>query len=73
MTEDEMKAKAVIDFVNMMIGAFESNFVEDNSPTLAEVHQAARHHIKDNYGIDTPNITEEWGVLMAELCGVKSN
>jgi hypothetical protein len=30
----------------------------------------AKHHIKDNYGIDTPNIVEEWGEDVAKLCGL---
>ncbi|SEQ48127.1 protein of unknown function [Amphritea atlantica] len=61
----------VMKFVNMMIGALESGFVDDNRPSLAQIHQIARHHIKDNYGIDHPSITEEWGQYVTELCGIK--
>lgn len=67
---DEIKAEAVHDFVNMMIGALEAGFVESSSPTLAEIHQVAKHHIEANYGIDIPNIVEEWGEDVAKLCGL---
>jgi hypothetical protein len=71
MTEEKIKADAVKNFVNLMIGALEAGFVDSNSPTLAEIHQVAKHHIKDTYGIDTPNISEEWGEDVAALCGLK--
>jgi hypothetical protein len=70
MNEDKIKADAVKNFVNLMIGALEAGFVDSNRPTLAEIHQVAKHHIKDTYGIDTPNIYEEWGEDVAELCGI---
>lgn len=65
------KAEAVKEFVNMMIGALESGFVDTSNPSLATVHQAYRHHVKDNYGIDMPNIVEDWGQAVAELAGLK--
>jgi hypothetical protein len=69
---DEIKAEAVQDFVNMMIGALEAGFVESSSSTLSEIHQFAKHHIKDNYGIDIPNIVDEWGEDVAKLCGLSA-
>jgi len=71
MMEEQIKAEAVKGFVNLMIGALEAGFVDSNSPTLAEIHQVARHHIKDSYGISTPSISDEWGEDVAALCGFK--
>ena len=48
-TENEIKAAAVKDFVNMMIGARESGFVDSSSCNLAQIHQVARNHIRDRY------------------------
>lgn len=70
--ENKVKADAVKEFVSLMIGAFESGFVDKNNPTLAEIHRVAQNHIKDNYGIDTPNIEEEWGKEAAKECGLAS-
>lgn len=70
MTDNQIKAEAVNEFVTMMIGAFESGFVDKNNPTLAEIHQVARHHIKDKYGIETPSIVEQWGEALARDCGL---
>ena len=70
---DEIKAEAVQDFVNMLIAAREAGFVESSNLTLAEIHQVAKQHIKDNYGIDTPNIAEEWGHDVAELCRLSAS
>lgn len=70
-TANQIKADAVNEFVCMMIGALESGFVDKNNPTLAEIHRAAHHHVKDNYGIELPNIEDQWGDETAELCGLK--
>lgn len=66
----QLKTDAVMSFVNLMIGAYDSGFVDTNNPTLAEIHQVARNHIKDSYGIDTPSIVEQWGVDVARECGL---
>jgi hypothetical protein len=71
MTQDQIKAEAVQNFVNMMIGALESGFVDTNNPSLATVHQVYRNHVKYNYGIDMPDIVEDWGQAAAELAGLK--
>lgn len=70
MTEEQLKSDAVNNFVCQMIGALEAGFIDHNSPTLAEIHQVARHHVKDNYGIELPNIVEQWGQEVAEMCGL---
>lgn len=70
MTENQVKADAIMELVNTMIGALESGFVDRNHCTLAEVHQIARNHIKDSYGIETPNIVDTWGQDVAQLCGL---
>lgn len=70
MTEEQIKADAISEFVSMMIEALESGFVDRNHCTLAELHQIARNHIKDNFDIKTLNIVQQWGREVAELCGL---
>ena len=72
-TENQLKADAINEFVSMMIGALNAGFTEKNNPTLQEIHRVAQVHIKDNYGIDMPNIVEQWGQETAELCGLVKN
>ena len=67
--DNEIKAAAVMGFVNMMIGAFNANFVDKNNPTLAEIHRTAQNHIKDSYGVAVKNIEDEWGRDTAIDCG----
>lgn len=69
---DEIKAEAVSDFVGSMISAFEAGFLNENIVTLAEVHQIARNHIHDTYGIETPNIVQDWGEDVAKQCGLST-
>lgn len=69
MTEDQIKADAISKFVNTMIGALEAGFIDTAQCNLAQIHRVAQHHVKDNYGIDLPHITEQWGDEMAKLCG----
>jgi len=69
MNENQIKADAINNFVSTMIGAFESGFVDKNNPTLSEIHQVARNHVKDNYDIELPNIVEQWGENVANDCG----
>ncbi len=68
---NKLQGQAVIEFVDMMIGAMESGFTDINKITLAQIYQVARHHVKDNYGKDTPSIAEKWGDERARACGVK--
>jgi len=67
-TEDELKAKAVMEFAGMMVGAYTSGFVHSHEPTIAEVYQVARNHVKDTYGVDTKPLTDEIGQELADLC-----
>jgi len=67
-SENQLKADAISEFVNLMIGAFESGFIEKNNPTLAEIHIVAHHHVKDNYGIQLPGLVEVWGKETAQEC-----
>jgi len=62
---------AIKNLVSLMIEDFRAGFVDKNNPTLAQIHQVARNHIKDTYGIDTPDIVEEWGKKVAIDCGLK--
>lgn len=68
-TENQIKADAISEFVNTMIGAFESGFIDTPNCNLAQVHRVMQHHVKDNYGIELPHITEQWGDKFAKECG----
>ncbi len=65
---NKLKADAVMDFVNGAIGAFESGFIDKPVLNLQQLHRSAQHHCKDNYGIDTPLMTETWGEKIFEEC-----
>ncbi len=67
-TENQIKADAINEFVSLMIGAFDSGFVDRNNATLAEIHRVAHHHVKDRYAIELPDIVEQWGQETAEEC-----
>lgn len=69
MTENKIKSDAILSFVNMMIGAFDAGFVDENNPTLAEVYQVARNYVKDTYGVEFKNIIEMWGEDTAKAVG----
>ena len=53
-----MKAAAVMEFVNVQIGAFESGFVETNETSLYSLYRFAQHHVKDNYGTETKSMND---------------
>lgn len=66
---DEIKAAAVMHFVDTLIGALDAGFVDNNKPTLATLHQVARHHVKNSYGQQYRDIVERWGTDTAKACG----
>jgi hypothetical protein len=66
--ENEISANAVMNFVNTMIGAFESGFTDRNTGTFAEIYRIAQVHVKDNYNTDVKSIDDEWGPDTAKLC-----
>tara|TARA_R110000822_G_scaffold219524_1_gene353670 strand:+ start:62 stop:439 length:378 start_codon:yes stop_codon:yes gene_type:complete len=68
--DNQLKADAISELVNTMIGAFESGFVDRSALTLQELHRVAQNHIKDNYDIEVKGIVEEWGRDLAEKCGL---
>lgn len=69
----EIKAQAVMDFVNMMIGALDSNFVRGNNPNLATTYRCAQNWVKDEYGSEVKNIEDAWGEDTAKECGLEIN
>jgi len=73
MTENQIKADAINNLVSTMIGAFDAGYTDRNHLTLSELHRIAQLHVKDNYGIELPNIIEQWGESMAKQCGLGSN
>lgn len=73
MTDNQLKADAINNFVCMMIGALDSGFVDKNNPTLAQIHRTAQNYCKDTYDIDLPGLVEQWGAETAEMCGFNPN
>lgn len=67
----EQNAKLIMDFVGVMIGAYESGFVGTPVLTLGQLYQVARNHVKDEYGIDTKSLAEEMGGEFAAECNAK--
>ena len=63
---NEMKAAAVMEFINVQVGAFEAGFVESNQLTLYSLHRFGQLHVKDNYGIEIKPMSESWGDHIAE-------
>lgn len=61
-----VKANAVMDHVNHIIGAYEAGFVDTPTLTLFDLYQTARNHVKDGYGVDFPMLNEVWGEELAE-------
>ena len=55
---NQIKADAVMEFVNNSIGAYEAGFIKQNYCTLLQLHRSAQHHVKDNYGVDTQLMKE---------------
>lgn len=53
-SKNNVKANAVINFVETLRGAYGAGFI-DNNPTIYDVYRSAQNHVKDNYGIDTEN------------------
>lgn len=68
-TQDELKAKAIQHFINTLIDAFETGHVEQNTLTLSELYRIAQNHVNDNYGVEIPSLTEQWGNECAKQCG----
>ncbi len=62
--DSELKAKAIMEFVNIQIGAFQANFVETNEVSLYSLYRFAQLHIMDNYNVEVESMTEKWGKEM---------
>ncbi|MGD8172161.1 hypothetical protein ACQEXU_10905 [Vibrio sp. TRT 21S02] len=56
--ENNVKASAVMNFVETIRGAYGAGFI-DNNPTVYDIYRSAQNHVKDNYGIDTENWDDE--------------
>lgn len=55
---DELKACAVMNFVNVIRGAYEAGF-SNNHPTTYDIYRFAQLHVKDNYSVKTENWDDE--------------
>ncbi|ELH9434902.1 hypothetical protein RQX57_004160 [Vibrio vulnificus] len=64
----EAQGMAVMNFVNVQIGAFEAGFIKTSDCTLFEMHKYARIHVKDNYNMETPNFSDTWSADMICHC-----
>ncbi len=51
---NQIKAEAVMQFVDMLRGAFGSGAI-DNNPTVYDIYSSAQNHVKLNYGHDSDN------------------
>ena len=58
---EQIKADAVSEFVNSIMGALESGFIDENTITLAELYRVMQNHCKDKFGVEVPHISELWG------------
>ncbi|WP_336941455.1 hypothetical protein [Vibrio cholerae] len=56
--EKNIRASAVMDFVDMIRGAYDSGFI-DNHPTNYDIYRSAQMHVKDRYGVETDNWDDE--------------
>lgn len=65
---NKSRAEAVMGFVNVQLGAFESNFIETNQVSLYSMYRFAQHHIKDNYGEDIKNLADVFSEEFANEC-----
>lgn len=68
LTVNEIKAEAVKDFVNMIVGAYESGFTDTPIASIAQIHRAAQIYCSDNYGAEIQSISDTWGEAVAEAC-----
>lgn len=59
--EKIIRASAVIDFVDMIRGAYDAGFI-DNHPTNYDIYRSAQMHVKDRYGVET----DEWDDELAK-------
>jgi len=65
------KAEAVMNFVNTLIGAFDSGFVDSNQLNLKDLHSAAFHHVKDSYGYEADRIDKTFDKEVLIACGAE--
>jgi hypothetical protein len=68
--EKEIRAEAVFGFMNILIKAFDDDFINENSLTLSEIYRIAQGHVEDNYEIKYESIVKAWGRKTAEECGL---
>ena len=61
MSESQVKADAVKEFVTTIVGALDAGFIDGNTFTVAQIYEVARNHIKDTYGITTKTLSDVWG------------
>ena len=71
--ERELQGRAVMQFANTLIGAFESGFVDTNELNLHDVYSAAKYYVKDNYDHEAEHLHEAWGESMFQACKGESN
>lgn len=57
--EKNIRASAVMDFVEMIRGAYCAGFI-DNNPNNYDIYRSAQVHVKDRYGVETDNWDDEF-------------
>jgi hypothetical protein len=63
------RAEAIINFVDVIIGALESGHVHSNKVSLAQLHRIAEQHCRDNYDTEFGKLHERHGAELAKKCG----
>lgn len=64
--EIKPEAHAIQQFVDSILGAFESGFVSGNKIKLVDLYRVAQTHCEDNYSQSLPSLEEAWGKELAK-------
>ena len=67
--ENKIKAQAVQEFVEIMVGALEAGFIDTNTLTIYEAYRVAQNHCADKYGVEMPDMAAVWGDEVAKMTG----
>ena len=65
------KAKAVIEFVDTIIGSYNFGFIDEPHLSLSDIYRGAEAHVLDIYGVKEKNIIEKYGESIALELGLK--
>lgn len=66
--EAQNAANTIIQFVNQIVDAYLSGFTPYPHCTLQQLHRVAQHHVKDSYGIESKEFSQEFGAEIFKEC-----